>query len=339
MIIPEKEIDKAVKESLAGLLPDLKNIVFSVRNEFVEHVNNDFQKAYDHVMDDLQDQIRDLGNQLTIKVDSAVKNTLTNELDKLRKPIIVDGVTLGEISLIDDTHVKLPQAVKLILIFKQLMLVGPTGSGKTTMAKQLAEAIGLKFAKYSCNVESSKVDLIGYQKADGTYLNTTFLDFYENGGLYLVDEFDAMNASIALFFNGVLDRSSEILVPLREENPIAKKHSDFHIIFSGNTWGKGGDYYGRDLQDNALLDRLKMSRLEIGYDEKLERAIAGKSYDWFMTIRKHMEDEGVQSEFSTRTISDILMLQKSGFGLREIMESLTADWEETERNTIISKFC
>ncbi len=62
-------------------------------------------------------------------------------------------------------------------------------TGKTTMIGHLAANLNLPFYKYSCSRDSSVHDLLGYkQPKSETYLNTVFLQCYENGGIFLVDE-------------------------------------------------------------------------------------------------------------------------------------------------------
>jgi hypothetical protein len=45
----------------------------------------------------------------------------------------------------------------------------------------------LRYGAFSCNLEASKSELVGFANIDG-YVESSFLDFYENGGVFLVDE-------------------------------------------------------------------------------------------------------------------------------------------------------
>jgi hypothetical protein len=88
---------------------------------------------------------------------------------------------------LDDKHEQLPKMVTFLQLFKQAMIVGPSGSGKSTMAKQAADVMGLRYGSFSCNLEASKSELVGFANIDG-YVESSFLDFYENGGVFLVDK-------------------------------------------------------------------------------------------------------------------------------------------------------
>lgn len=215
-------------------------------------------------------------------------------------------------------------------------MVGPAGTGKTTIGSQIAEKMRLPFYKYSCSRDSSVFDLLGYkQPTSETYLETSFLKCYENGGVFLVDEYDAMSGDMSLFFNGVADNSSFISVPHRNDRPRAVKHKDFYIIMCGNTWGKGShEFTGRDFQDAALMDRFRYSRHHIGYHHELEKRLAGNNYAFIEQLRRSLESTG--SYLSTRNVEDISIAIKGGRNLKEIVKMSTADLTETDRKTITS---
>lgn len=234
-------------------------------------------------------------------------------------------------------HPKTENVLQSLIHNKKAMLVGPTGTGKTTMVEKIAIQMGVPFYKYSCSRDSSVHDLLGYkQPASEEYLETVFLKCYENGGIFLVDEYDAMSGDMALFFNGVCDNSKSISVPHRDSNPIAKRHKDFIIIMSGNTYGKGSvDYSGRDFQDSALLDRFRLCRHHIGYNPNLEKAFMGDKYQWALKLREQLEKYG--SYLSTRNMEEIAVLFANDIPSKYVIEMLTSDLDEVDKKAIIEK--
>lgn len=214
-------------------------------------------------------------------------------------------------------------------------------TGKTYMVGQVAERLKLPFYKYSCSRDSSVHDLLGYkQPKSEIYLETAFLNAYENGGVFLVDEYDAMSGDMALFFNGVADSSKFISIPHRDTKPQAIKHKDFYLVMCGNTWGKGStDYSGRDFQDLALMDRFRFCRTHVGYHLELEKELMGPHYSYVQKLRKSLEDIG--SYLSTRNIEDIANLINSGTSLESITNRVTHDLTEEEKKRItleVNKF-
>ena len=235
---------------------------------------------------------------------------------------------------LDDKHEQLPKMVTFLQLFKQAMIVGPSGSGKSTMAKQAAEVMGLRYASFSCNLEASKSELVGFANIDG-YVESSFLDFYENGGVFLVDEYDSMSPSIAVVLNAAFDRTGMIAVPNRKGKTVAKKHKDFYCILAGNTWGSGSvEYQGREMQDAAFLDRFKMCRIFIDYDPQLEKNIAGKYYKFFTKVRNYVTKKVDGENFSTRSIYDATMLLQNGFKEQDILTMMSEHWDEALRKDL-----
>lgn len=309
----EKIVDRKFNQKkVVNILSDLtKPIVF---------------KAVDEVKVYLESK---LSQDLTLDLETQRELIIEGYLEKQRTNIYLNDVHVGTTPT--GAHKDLPKLVTFLKLFRQAMIVGPTGSGKSTMAKQAADSLGLRFSSFSCNLEASKSELVGFQNLNG-YVESNFLDYYENGGVFLIDEYDAMSASISVVLNAVFDRSGQIAIPNRERQPIAKKHDDFYCILAGNTWGSGSvEYQGRDLQDAAFLDRFKMCRLYVDYDEQLERRIADKHYDWLMKIRKFIADKLDNEKFSTRSVYDATVLLHNNIQRKDILEMISSHWDETIR--------
>ena len=232
-------------------------------------------------------------------------------------------------------HPKTEDVVSSLQINRKAMLVGPAGTGKTYMINSIAKSMNLPFYKYSCSRDSSVHDLIGYkQPKSEEYLETVFLKAYEQGGIFLVDEYDAMSGDMSLFFNGVTDSSDFISIPHRDSNPIAKRHKDFLIVMCGNTWGKGStDYSGRDFQDMALIDRFRMCRHFIDYHHQLEKTLLNKE-NYSIAIKLRAALEKIGSYLSTRNIEDMSNLINSGVNIEKIVFMLINDLSDKEKETI-----
>ena len=148
-----------------------------------------------------------------------------------------------------------------------VFLVGPAGSGKTTVAKQVAHSLGLRF--HFNGAIHSEYKLTGFRDAQGKVHRTAFREAFEHGGLYLFDEIDASQPAALLAFNAAL-ANGMFDFPDRTVHA----HPNFRCIAAANTWGKGAtmDYVGRNALDAATMDRFAM--LEMRYDASLERRMA-----------------------------------------------------------------
>lgn len=273
------------------------------------------------------------------------EKTISCEFVEFKTKVVEDYLTSKQVVIelgqekkyefsLDDKHEQLPKMVTFLQLFKQAMIVGPSGSGKSTMAKQAAEVMGLRYGAFSCNLEASKSELVGFANIDG-YVESSFLDFYENGGVFLVDEYDSMSPSIAVVLNAAFDRTGMIAVPNRKGKTIAKKHKDFYCILAGNTWGSGSvEYQGREMQDAAFLDRFKMCRIFIDYDPQLEKNIAGKHYKFFTKVRNYVTKKVDGENFSTRSMYDATVLLENGFTQQDILTMMSEHWDEALRKDL-----
>jgi MoxR-like ATPase len=168
-----------------------------------------------------------------------------------------------------------------------VFLVGPAGSGKTTVAKQVAQSLQLPF--HFNGALQSEYKLTGFRDAHGKVHRTAFREAFERGGVYLFDEIDASQPTALLAFNAALANG---MFDFPDRN--VQCHPDFRCIAAANTWGKGAtmDYVGRNALDAATLDRF--ATLEMRYDPALERRmalVAAKGYDeladaWLEIVQK-----------------------------------------------------
>lgn len=154
---------------------------------------------------------------------------------------------------------------------RNIWLAGPAGSGKTTAARKLAEALGHSVENgFEFNgAIDTEYKLSGFVDAKGRVVSTAFRKIWENGGVYLFDECDASMPGALLAFNAALANGYAAF-----PDQMIKRNENAVIIAAANTWGFGGDadYIGRAKLDAAFLDRFVT--LSWGYDEELERKIA-----------------------------------------------------------------
>jgi hypothetical protein len=148
-----------------------------------------------------------------------------------------------------------------------LLMVGPAGSGKSLIAEDIAEYMGLPY--YFNGPLQSEYKLTGYKDANGRYQSTPFRKAYEHGGVYLFDEIDACSAQALVAFNtalanGVCDFPDRIV----------RQHPNFVCLAAANTYGDGATttYAGRERIDGATLDRFGV--VTINYDGDMEYKLA-----------------------------------------------------------------
>lgn len=192
----------------------------------------------------------------------------------------------------------------------------------------------------------SETQLTGKILFDGTYAPSRFVEVWENGGVFLLDEVDAADSNVMLTINAALSggEGSELSVTNRIGNTVAKKHKDTYIICAANTWGTGSvDYSGREVLDAAFLARFDTSKIEINYDEEMELTLATDKYKAFAKkIQKIREIKGLHRNITTRTIEgvrNILASDHPKFGTEAYaVEVITRGWTREEKAKIQSIF-
>ena len=178
----------------------------------------------------------------------------------------------GEIKAIGKVHAQFEQLLKAVNAKTangrlNVWLSGPAGSGKTSAAEKVAEALGLSF--YFNGAIDTEYKLLGFTDAQGRIVSRPFREAYEKGGVYLFDEIDASMPGALLAFNAATANGY-----CDFPDGMVKRHPDCVIIAAANTAGLGAnaDYIGRNKQDGAFLDRFVM--IKWGVDEELEMQTA-----------------------------------------------------------------
>jgi len=170
-------------------------------------------------------------------------------------------------------------------------MVGPAGTGKTSIAHAAAKAMGLAFDSVSCTVRMPESRIVGFIDANGIVRDTGFKKVwalckqcgYEedgktakhcehgyNGGVFLWDECDNGDPNSQGIVNEALANGQMSFPDGRYD-----KHPNAYICAAANTYGLGADrlYVGRMQLDAAFLDRFG-SYIEVEIDEALEDAAA-----------------------------------------------------------------
>lgn len=214
-------------------------------------------------------------------------------------------------------HKVLPDVVKMLSAGVNIMLVGPAGSGKTTIADQAAKGLDVPF--YFNGALSSEYKLSGFVDAQGRIVSTAFRRAYEQGGLYLFDEIDASMPDALLAFNAALANGHADF-----PDGAINRHPKFLCLAAANTYGRGADrmYVGRNQLDGASLDRFCV--VNVDYDDKLERTLAGNDtwVDYVLKVRSAIFDLKIRHIVSPRASINGAKLLAAGMD-RHFVEEAT----------------
>src|SRR3990167_8741030 len=163
---------------------------------------------------------------------------LKKDLAKVRRNIMKiempDG-TVRPLSKMMNPY--LPQVLKLVAMGENVCLVGPAGCGKTQLAFQVAEGLGVDFSTINFTSGTSESWLLGRHTPTG-YIEACLPIRAKLGGLFFADEMDAADPNITPVLHTMLD-SNILYNPMTGET--IKIHPDFRFLAAANTNLRGAD--------------------------------------------------------------------------------------------------
>ena len=198
------------------------------------------------------------------------------------------------------------------------LLTGGAGLAKTTTAMQVAEALELDFCSTSFCNQTTKTDLYGFVDANGNYKMSAFVDAFENGKLFLADEFDACSSNVAVLLNSAIDNGFLTLA----DGKVIYAHDSFRIIATANTNLRGAKdgFTARNKMDGATTDRFTI--IEWLLDEDLEDKIANNK-GWVKIVRNcrdTAENELDGVVITPRASYKGATLLKAGFNIDKVLQ-------------------
>jgi MoxR-like ATPase len=237
--------------------------------------------------------------------------------------------------VVDKQHHNFEKLTKLAYRRINTLLIGEAGSGKSTAARKVAEVLGLDYGFISVGMTTTKTEFFGYTDANGKIVETEFRKRFINGGVFLVDEFDAGNPNVSIALNEPLANRKAAF-----PDGIYDAHPDFICIAAANTYGNGAtaEFTGRNALDKATLDRFTF--LDWNIDNEFEKSIVS-DHIWLtkvVKIRKAFKDLNIKQPVSTRSAILGSTLLADGFNSSEVMEMVIfKGLNETTKNQVLSR--
>lgn len=203
-----------------------------------------------------------------------ISRNVTIELPK-RKPVTLKSPHCQTVELIKLLETLRPN-------MRNVLMVGPAGSGKTTGADHAAQALGFEEATIQGQT-LTRYEFDGFVDAHGVYRDSAFRRFCESdGGVFLQDEIDSCDASAILALNAYL-ANSRVTFP---DGKTFKRSERHYVVAAANTFGAGASrlYVGRNQLDAATTDRYRTLIWE--YDEELESQLVANDA-WHSKVKKY----------------------------------------------------
>ncbi len=135
------------------------------------------------------------------------------------------------------TAIRLAQGA--LLTGRPVFLRGPTGCGKSALARTLARLWELPILEFSFTGETSKADLTATRRLRGgatEWSVQAFLEAAARGLLVIVNEYNLAYPDVHSIVNGLFDKGGRLLLPDGRE---IRAHPDFRLVATGYPEGPG----------------------------------------------------------------------------------------------------
>ncbi|MFI8574082.1 AAA family ATPase [Rossellomorea aquimaris] len=205
------------------------------------------------------------------------------------------GYTASEDYIIEDSIISLS-------LGKNLLLKGPTGSGKTKLSDTLSSIFSQPMHSINCSVDLDAEALLGYKtisERDGKntieFIEGPVIQAMKNGHLLYIDEINMAKPETLPILNGVLDYRRSITNPFTGE--IVKAAPTFGVIAAINE-----GYVGTVPLNEALKNRFVV--IDVPY-------IEGETLKSVIESQSKLSDSKLITQFVDLS-SDLLVQVKNG---------------------------
>jgi len=190
-------------------------------------------------------------------------------------------------------HHKFEEVVELVKNNMPVLLIGEKGSGKTTLAMQVAESMGLKYYTLAMTRQTTLSYLLGYMNVNGEYIPSQLRHAFTEGGLFLLDEMDGGDANVLLSLNNI--ENGYIGFP----DGVQKAHPDFRLMATANPQNEHHNYTGRSKLDAATLDRF--DQVPCPRDDTLEASLVSQDvFEDISLVREVLAEHNSSIEVTMR---------------------------------------
>lgn len=205
------------------------------------------------------------------------------------------GYTASEDYIIEDSIIALSMG-------KNLLLKGPTGSGKTKLSDTLSSIFSQPMHSINCSVDLDAEALLGYKtisERDGKntidFIEGPVIQAMKNGHLLYIDEINMAKPETLPILNGVLDYRRSITNPFTGE--VVKAAPSFGVVAAINE-----GYVGTVPLNEALKNRFVV--IDVPY-------IEGETLKSVIESQSKLSDSKLISQFVDLS-SDLLIQVKNG---------------------------
>ncbi|QFT89193.1 Denitrification regulatory protein NirQ [Bacillus sp. THAF10] len=232
-------------------------------------------------------------DQLPLQIQNVLKSRYAKEEEQT--DIGKAGYASADMNILYDSVIALA-------LDKNVLLKGPTGSGKTKLAETLSSIYQQPMYSINCSVDLDAEALLGFKtinEVDGKsiidFVPGPVIQAMKKGHLLYIDEINMAKPETLPILNGVLDYRKTITNPFTGE--VVKAKNGFGVIAAINE-----GYVGTVPLNEALKNRFVV--VDVPY-------VQGETLLQILTNQSQLKDEKLLKKFVTLS-SDLIALVQNG---------------------------
>lgn len=221
---------------------------------------------------------------------------------KRNKDKIEDSTLIGTAGYTATDNDVMYDCIIALSMGKNVLLKGPTGSGKTKLAETLSSIFHQPMHSINCSVDLDAEALLGFKtihnvdgKASIEFISGPVIKAMKQGHLLYIDEINMAKPETLPILNGVLDYRKTITNPFTGE--VVKADQDFGVIAAINE-----GYVGTVPLNEALKNRFVV--VDVPY-------VQGDILLQVLKSQSRLDDEKLLKKFVTLS-SDLIALVENG---------------------------
>ncbi len=218
---------------------------------------------------------------------------------------------------INSDETVLGDAIKLFELNKNILLKGPTGSGKTRLAETLSEMTELPMHQINCSVDLDAESLLGFKTikiSDEGHQEIVFIDgpvirAMREGHILYIDEINMAKPETLPILNGVLDYRRQLTNPFTGE--VIKAAPGFKVIAAINE-----GYVGTLPMNEALKNRFVVINVNYIDGQTLHDVIKAQS----LLQDDSLIDQIIKFNADLRTMTQQGQLSEEAASIRALID-------------------